>query len=55
MIPERIRILGYKVYGKNFRFYGPYVRKSDERKFVILYDGVKRSAKLLSRFKIDYQ
>lgn len=33
--------------------YGPYVRKSDGRKIVILYDGQKRSARQLAKVKLE--
>lgn len=35
------------------KIYGPYIRKQDGRKFVVEYDGKKRSAKLYSRFLIE--
>lgn len=53
MIPERIVLKAKALYGQNYRFYGPYTRKQDSRKIVILYDGTKRSAKLLAKFKLE--
>lgn len=33
--------------------YGPYVRKQDKRRIVVIYDGIKRTAKLYAKVKLE--
>lgn len=35
------------------KIYGPYIRKQDGRKIVILYDGKKRSARLYAKYLLE--
>lgn len=52
MKPELIRRI-LKLNPKIRRVYGPYTRASDARRIVILYDGTKRSARLLAKVKLE--
>jgi hypothetical protein len=42
-----------KLYPKVKAVYGPYTRKQDGRAIVILYDGDKRTAKLLAKIRLE--
>jgi hypothetical protein len=41
------------LYGAAYKVYGPYKRKQDGRKIVVIYDGVKRTAKLSAKVKLE--
>lgn len=53
MLKKKLRMQILKLYPRYHTVYGPYLRKNDNRKIIILYDGNKRSARLLAKVKLE--
>ena len=43
----------HKLYGANLVVYGPYKRKQDGRRIVVIYDGTRRTTKLYAKVKLE--
>lgn len=43
----------HKLYGTNLVVYGPYKRKQDGRRIVVIYDGTRRITKLYAKVKLE--